>query len=239
MAVAIADIRDHRRAEPFLIGLAGAGFAAYWALGWVGWHFAGWFEARLGPLAVLILYLVAMAALFLAATVVYLMLERRYLTGGLLRANPVRSRRPRPASWWPRASRFRAACSTWRVATRFWRETWSRLRIAWPIWAMPVACWPAEATICDGGLGGVAEGVGQGVDGLAGLAADPDRGGDPLGHLLGGQDRGVGRLLDLGEDLADPGGGLLGLVGQGLDLAGDDGEAPAVLAGPARPRWRR
>jgi hypothetical protein len=82
VAIAIADIQDHRRTEPFLIGLAGAGFAAYWALGWLGWHFARRFEARLGALAVLILYLVAMAALFLGATVIYLLIEHRYLNGG-------------------------------------------------------------------------------------------------------------------------------------------------------------
>jgi hypothetical protein len=36
VAIAITDIRNHRRTEPFLIALAGIGFAAYWALGWLG-----------------------------------------------------------------------------------------------------------------------------------------------------------------------------------------------------------
>src|SRR5262249_12529844 len=53
-----------------------------------------------------------------------------------------------PASCSPRPLRLRAACSTCRVATRFWLATWSRFFIAWLICAMPVACWPAEATIC-------------------------------------------------------------------------------------------
>jgi len=37
--------------------------------------------------------------------------------------------------------------------------------------------------------------------------------------------------LDLGGDLV---GGLLGLIGQALDLGGDDGKSPARLAGPRR-----
>ena len=40
-------------------------------------------------------------------------------------------------------------------------------------------------------------------------------------------------LLDLAQDLPHLGRGLLGLVGQRLDLAGHHGEALAVLAGPA------
>src|SRR5262249_25606054 len=47
----------------------------------------------------------------------------------------------------PSSSMLRAACSTCRVATRFCLATSSRLRMAWLIWAMPIACWPAEATI--------------------------------------------------------------------------------------------
>src|SRR3712207_6927560 len=44
----------------------------------------------------------------------------------------------------------------------------------------------------------------------------------------------VGRLLDLAQDLPHLGGGLLRLVGQGLDLAGDHRKPSAVLAGPRR-----
>jgi len=55
VAVAIAEIQDHRRTEPFLLGLAGAGFAADWVLGWLGWLFARRFHARLGSWSVLIL----------------------------------------------------------------------------------------------------------------------------------------------------------------------------------------
>ncbi len=81
VAVAIADIQDHRRTEPFLIGLAGVGFAAYWVLGWLGWHFAGRLRTRWSLTAVLLAYLVAMAGLFLVATIAYLMVEQAYLGG--------------------------------------------------------------------------------------------------------------------------------------------------------------
>ncbi|WP_435011451.1 hypothetical protein P12x_002763 [Tundrisphaera lichenicola] len=82
VALAIADIQDHRRTEPFLLGLAGVGFAGYWALGWLGWHYSRRFEARLGPMVLLVLYLASMAGLFLGATVIYLLIEHRYLYGG-------------------------------------------------------------------------------------------------------------------------------------------------------------
>lgn len=80
-AVAIADIQDHRRTEPFLIALAGGGFAAYYAIGWLGWRSTRRFEARIGRTALLVAYLVAMAGIFLAATVAYLLIEYRYLNG--------------------------------------------------------------------------------------------------------------------------------------------------------------
>jgi len=81
VAVAIAEIQDHRRTEPFLLGLAGAGFAADWVLGWLGWLFARRFHARLGSLSVLILYLVTMTGPFLVTTVLYLRIEHRSLGG--------------------------------------------------------------------------------------------------------------------------------------------------------------
>ncbi len=140
--------------------------------------------------------------------------------------------RPRLASWWPRMSRFRAACSTWRVASEVLAGDPVEVPHRLADLGHPGGLLAGRGDDLRGGPGGVGQGVGQGVDGLAGLAPDLDRRGDPLGHLLGREDRGVGRLLDLGEDLADPGGGLLRLVGQRLDLAGDDGEPPAVLAGP-------
>jgi|SRR6516165_10000200 hypothetical protein len=81
VAVAIADIKDQRRSEPALIGLAAGGFAVYAIVGWLGWHALRRLEQRLGPLLVAIIYMVAMACLFLAATVVYLALEYAYLCG--------------------------------------------------------------------------------------------------------------------------------------------------------------
>jgi hypothetical protein len=81
VAVAIADIQDHRRTEPVLIGLAGAGFAAYAVLAWLGWGFARKFEGRVGRVALVGVYLGSMAGLFLFATVAYLLIEHVYLGG--------------------------------------------------------------------------------------------------------------------------------------------------------------
>ncbi len=81
VAVAIAQIQDQRMIEPALIALAGAGFAAYWVLGWMGWRLARRFEGRIGAVALLLLYLAGMAALFLVATVAYLVIEHAYLGG--------------------------------------------------------------------------------------------------------------------------------------------------------------
>src|SRR5207302_180712 len=71
------------------------------------------------------------------------------------------------------------------------------------------------------------------VDGAAGLVDHTGARVHPLGALLGGQHGRVGGALDVGEDRAHLGGGALGLLGQGADLVGDDGEAFALLAGPA------
>ena len=79
VALAIADIQDHRRTEPVLIGLASGGFGAYALIAWLGWNFARKFEAKLGKVALLALYLTAMAALFLVATIAYLLIEHVYL----------------------------------------------------------------------------------------------------------------------------------------------------------------
>ena len=80
-AVAIVDIQDHRLTNPVLIGLAGAGFAAYAVLAWLGWRFARRFETRVGRVVLLGLYLTAMAWLFLIATIIYLLIEHVYLGG--------------------------------------------------------------------------------------------------------------------------------------------------------------
>jgi len=81
VAIAIVDIKDQRRIEPPLIGLAAAGFAAYAILCWLGWHGMRRFQHRLGLLVVVIIYTVTMAALFLVATIAYLALEYAYTTG--------------------------------------------------------------------------------------------------------------------------------------------------------------
>jgi hypothetical protein len=75
VAVATREIQDQCRGEPVLVALASAGFAGYGFIGWAGWRLARRFEARLGLTPLLVLYFIAMAALFLVATVVYLVME--------------------------------------------------------------------------------------------------------------------------------------------------------------------
>ena len=81
VAIAIANIQDQRIREPKLIAIAAGGFVLYGVLGWLGWRVAQRVEPRVGARAALILYLVAMAALFLAATAVYLVVEYAYRNG--------------------------------------------------------------------------------------------------------------------------------------------------------------
>jgi hypothetical protein len=82
MAIAIADIRDQRVHEPFLIALAAGGFALYALIGWLGWWIARRrLGSRLGPLWVFVIYAVAMGGLFLVATVIYLVIEHLYRAG--------------------------------------------------------------------------------------------------------------------------------------------------------------
>jgi hypothetical protein len=81
VAVAIANIQDQGCREPALISIASAGFIGYGVLGWLGWRVARRLESRVGPMPFLVLYLVAMSALFLAATVIYLLIEYAYHVG--------------------------------------------------------------------------------------------------------------------------------------------------------------
>jgi hypothetical protein len=81
VAVAIVNIQDQRRSEPILIGLASAGFVVYGFVGWIGWWATRRCTPRLRPVLRLILFLAAMAGLFLIATWLYLMIERAYLGG--------------------------------------------------------------------------------------------------------------------------------------------------------------
>ena len=84
VAVAIADIQDHGRREPALIALAAAGYAGYVLICWVCWHRMRRFESRMVSVLLVAVYAVAMAGLFLAATVAYLIIEFFYLGGKLL-----------------------------------------------------------------------------------------------------------------------------------------------------------
>jgi hypothetical protein len=81
-AIAIVDIQGYCR-EPRLIALASAGYAGYALLCWLLWHGLRRFERRLGPVMLLSAYVVVMGAVFLAATVAYLLMEYFYLGGTL------------------------------------------------------------------------------------------------------------------------------------------------------------
>jgi hypothetical protein len=81
VAIAIVNIQDQRASEPALIALAAGGFVLYGLLGWVGWRIARRYQARLGLALLLILYLTAMAGLFLMATIAYLVIEHLYRSG--------------------------------------------------------------------------------------------------------------------------------------------------------------
>jgi hypothetical protein len=69
--------------EPALIALAAGGFLLYGLIGWIGWWTSRRFVAHLGPMLLFLLYAVAMAALFLVATALYLVIEQVYRNGRL------------------------------------------------------------------------------------------------------------------------------------------------------------
>jgi hypothetical protein len=81
VAIAIADIQDQRIREPALITLAAVGLVLYGLIGWIGWWAARRFESRLGMPLLFVLYSVAMGVLFLAATVIYLVIAHIYRGG--------------------------------------------------------------------------------------------------------------------------------------------------------------
>ena len=81
-AIAIVDIQGYCR-EPRLIALASAGYAAYALLCWVLWHGIHKFERHVGPVVLVSVYVVMMGAIFLVATVAYLLMEYVYLGGRL------------------------------------------------------------------------------------------------------------------------------------------------------------
>jgi Kef-type K+ transport system membrane component KefB len=79
VAIAIKNIQDQGRRESVLIALAVSGFLFYGVIVWLAWRVARRWEKRLGPTALLILFLVGMAGLFMASTVIYLGIEYLYL----------------------------------------------------------------------------------------------------------------------------------------------------------------
>ena len=81
VAIAIANIQDQRPPTRGLVALAASGFVLYGFFGCAGWRLARCFEDRLGPTLLLVLYLAAMAMLFLVATLVYVALEVYTTTG--------------------------------------------------------------------------------------------------------------------------------------------------------------
>ncbi len=81
VAVAIANIQDQRPPTQGLVALAASGFVLYGFLGWAGWRISRRFEARIGSTLLLVLYLAAMAMLFLVATFVYVAVEVYITTG--------------------------------------------------------------------------------------------------------------------------------------------------------------
>src|SRR5262249_23693748 len=84
VAIAIADIQDHRVHEPALIALAAGGFLLYGLIGWIGWWTARRrLESRLAPWLLFLLYAITMALLFLVATIIYLVIEYAYRGGRL------------------------------------------------------------------------------------------------------------------------------------------------------------
>ena len=84
VALDICDNQDHARNEPLLQVLAAAGYAGYFFLVWLIWLQVRRFEAALGLPVLLAIFMTAMAAFFLIATIVYLVIEYVYLGGHIL-----------------------------------------------------------------------------------------------------------------------------------------------------------
>ncbi len=81
VAIAIVEIREQRVTEPNLIALAAAGFAVYGLMVWVGWHCVKRWEGRVGSMLAIVVCVVTMGLLYLAATIVYLVVEYEYRGG--------------------------------------------------------------------------------------------------------------------------------------------------------------
>jgi hypothetical protein len=80
VGAAIVNIQDQRVTDRRLIALAAAGFVVYGVLAWFGWRYAQRRFARLSPVALLGLYLSALALLFMVATVSYVTIEYYVVT---------------------------------------------------------------------------------------------------------------------------------------------------------------
>jgi hypothetical protein len=79
VAVAMIDIQDHAPRSPELVVLAATGYAGYFVIVWLCWLYARRFERSLGLAVLLAVFMTAMAALFLVATMTYLVIESVYL----------------------------------------------------------------------------------------------------------------------------------------------------------------
>jgi hypothetical protein len=81
VAVAMIDIETNAPRRPGLVALAAAGYAGYFGVVWLCWRYARRFERSLGLAVLLSLFVTAMAALYLVATAVYIIIEAVYLRG--------------------------------------------------------------------------------------------------------------------------------------------------------------
>ena len=93
-AVAVVNIQDQRVKDPVLVGLAASGFVLYGAIAWLGWRYSRRFWKRHAPVLVVVAYLAAMAALFYAATSIYVALEPVVLARPQLRLVPAVNKAP-------------------------------------------------------------------------------------------------------------------------------------------------
>jgi hypothetical protein len=88
VAIAMMEIKNQRRSEPALIGLAAAGFVLYGMIVWLGWHFLRRWESRLGSMLTFIIYAVTMGTIYLVATIFYVLAEYAYINNLLPRSFP-------------------------------------------------------------------------------------------------------------------------------------------------------
>lgn len=81
VAVAMIDIETNAPRQPGLVALAATGYAGYFVVVWLCWLYARRFERSLGLAVLLALFVTAMAAVYLLATAVYLLIEGIYFRG--------------------------------------------------------------------------------------------------------------------------------------------------------------